>query len=105
MSGRRRREREEAGMAELWPEVEVAGVWLRASGTRSSSWQRRKTTGEEAVVGWAGEAGPATGRWAEESPSNSLSLFLFICSVCFYFIFATVFLKFKTVSKIVSIIL
>ena len=29
------------------------GAWARASATRASSWQRRKTTGKEAVVGWA----------------------------------------------------
>ena len=30
------------------------GAWPRAPGACSSSWQRRKATEKEAVVGWAG---------------------------------------------------
>ena len=33
----------------------------RASGTRPSFWQRRKTAGKEAVVGWAGHLGRQVG--------------------------------------------
>ena len=33
----------------------------RALGTRPSFWQRRKTTGKEAVVGWAGHLGRQVG--------------------------------------------
>ena len=34
---------------------EVARGGAHASGMRPSSWQRRKTTGEVAVVGWASQ--------------------------------------------------
>ena len=47
-----------------------------ASGTRPSSWQRRKTTGEVAVVGWTGQLQCWAGWWAAQvRPGKNLSLF------------------------------
>ena len=43
---------------------EVARGGAHASGMRPSSWQRRKTTGEVAVVGWAGQLQCWAGWWA-----------------------------------------
>ena len=50
----------------------------RASGTRSSSWKRRKMTGEEALVGWAGHLGRQAGQVSGPGSFFSLSL------CCFY---------------------
>ena len=59
-----------------------SGACARAPATRlCPTVPRRKTTGR-ALVGWAGAAGPATGKWPR-CGSFSLSLFLII-SVFYY---------------------
>ena len=70
----------------------------RASDTRSSSWQRRKTTGKEAVLGWAGQLQCWAGWWAAQVSQVSSNPFLFL------FLFSNLQFVFYPVLKTKSIL-
>ena len=72
--------------APRWQAGGGRGACVRASATRASSWQRRKMTGREAVVGWAGQLQCWAGWWATQVRPRKFSLslvsvFLFCFSV------------------------
>ena len=87
------------GAQALGGKQEVAHGGARASGTRPSSWQRRKTTGEVAVVGWAGQLQCWAGWWAAQvRPGKILSLSLSL-SLSFIFCFFYFFCNFVAFLK------